>query len=142
MLGDWDQPYLTMDYGYEAVIAQEFHRFLLFDMVVRHKKPVYWCPTCCTALAEAEVEYYDHVSPSIYVKFPVQEDISASPVPWLIFPGTSSSGPHPWTLRQHGSGFHPDFVYAAVQCAGEIWILAEETGTTCLRSLASTTTRS
>ncbi|MCI5163814.1 MAG: isoleucine--tRNA ligase, partial [Candidatus Electrothrix sp. AX5] len=76
VLGDWDQPYLTINYDYEAAIAREFNRFLLSDGVVRSKKPVYWCSTCRTALAEAEVEYYDHTSPSIYVKFPVAEDLS------------------------------------------------------------------
>ncbi|EKD39105.1 MAG: hypothetical protein ACD_75C00508G0003, partial [uncultured bacterium] len=60
VLGDWDRPYLTIDYSYEAAIAREFNKFLLSDSVVRNRKPVYWCSTCTTALAEAEVEYHDH----------------------------------------------------------------------------------
>ncbi|MEE4240132.1 MAG: class I tRNA ligase family protein, partial [Desulfopila sp.] len=76
VLGDWDTPYLTMNYAYEAAIAREFNTFLLSGAVIRNKKPVYWCSTCVTALAEAEVEYYDHTSPSIYVKFQVKDDIS------------------------------------------------------------------
>ncbi len=75
VLGEWDKPYLTMNYAYEASIAREFNKFLLSGAVVRNKKPVYWCSTCTTALAEAEVEYYDHTSPSIYVKFPVVDDL-------------------------------------------------------------------
>jgi isoleucyl-tRNA synthetase len=75
VLGDWDNPYLTINYGYEASIAREFNRFLLSDGIIRSKKPVYWCSSCRTALAEAEVEYHDHGSPSIYVKFPVLDDL-------------------------------------------------------------------
>ncbi len=129
VLGDWDQPYLTINYGYEATIAREFNRFLLSNGVVRSKKPVYWCSTCRTALAEAEVEYYDHTSPSIYVKFPVAEDLSEA-VPELaglenlnVLIWTTT----PWTLPANmGLAFHPDFVYAAVAVKDEVWILAQE----------------
>ena len=76
VLGDWDHPYLTIQNEYEAAIAREFNRFLLNGSVIRSKKPVYWCSSCGTALAEAEVEYHDHTSSSIYVKFPVREDFS------------------------------------------------------------------
>ncbi|MCK5886311.1 MAG: class I tRNA ligase family protein, partial [Alcanivorax sp.] len=110
VLGDWDDPYLTMKYGYEATIAREFNRFLMSGSVVRSKKPVYWCSTCRTALAEAEVEYYDHTSPSIYVKFPVADDLSdvaaelsGRRVFALIWTTT------PWTLPANmGVAFHPD----------------------------------
>lgn len=128
VLGDWEQPYLTMNYGYEAVIAREFNRFLLSGAVVRNKKPVFWCSTCTTALAEAEVEYYDHTSPSIYVKFPVVEDLSdidpalaEGKVSVVIWTTT------PWTLPANlAVAFHPDFVYAAVQAQGEVLILARD----------------
>jgi isoleucyl-tRNA synthetase len=128
VLGNWDDPYLTMNYGYEASIAREFNKFLMSGSVVRSKKPVYWCSTCGTALAEAEVEYYDHSSPSIYVKFPVVDDLAdvaaelaGRKVSALIWTTT------PWTLPANmGVAFHPDFVYAAVEVAGEVWILAEE----------------
>jgi isoleucyl-tRNA synthetase len=128
VLGDWDKPYLTMNYGYEAVIAREFNRFLLSGAVVRNKKPVFWCSTCATALAEAEVEYYDHTSPSIYVKFPVADDLTdidpalgGAKVSVLIWTTT------PWTLPANlAVAFHPDFVYAAVSVQGEVLILAQD----------------
>ena len=128
VLGDWDNPYLTMNYAFEATIAREFNKFLLSGSVVHSKKPVYWCSTCNTALAEAEVEYHDHTSPSIYVKFPVADDISdvvtlpegrqASVLIWTTTP---------WTLPANlAVAFHPDFVYAAVEVGEEVWILAKE----------------
>ncbi len=128
VLGDWDVPYLTMNYAYEAAIAKEFNRFLLSGSVIRNKKPVYWCSTCTTALAEAEVEYHDHVSPSIYVKFPVTDDLgdidpalSGDKVFAVIWTTT------PWTLPANlAVAFHPDFEYAAVKVQGEIWILAKD----------------
>ena len=74
VLGDWDRPYLTMDYRYEANILRELGKFIETGGVYRGLKPVHWCTTCLTALAEAEVEYQDHTSPSIYVAFPLQSD--------------------------------------------------------------------
>ncbi len=138
VLGDWDDPYLTINYAYEASIAREFNRFLLSGSVVRSKKPVYWCSTCGTALAEAEVEYYDHSSPSIYVKFPVHEDLSdvndvfaGRDIFVLIWTTT------PWTLPANmGVAFHPDIVYAAVEVAGEVWIMAEELVESCFEQFA------
>ena len=128
VLGDWDKPYLTMNYAYEAAIAREFNRFLLADSVTRNKKPVYWCSTCTTALAEAEVEYYDHQSPSIYVKFQVKDDLSD------IDPGLSGDKVFaviwtttPWTLPANlAIAFHPDFIYSAVKVGEETWILAKD----------------
>jgi isoleucyl-tRNA synthetase len=61
---------LTMNYPYEATIVREFGRFFLNGSVYKSKKPIYWCVSCKTALAEAEVEYEPHTSPSIFVKFP------------------------------------------------------------------------
>ncbi len=128
VLGDWDDPYLTMNYEYEATIAREFNKFLLSGAVIRNKKPVYWCSTCTTALAEAEVEYYDHTSPSIYVKFPVVEDwsdvdpaLSGDKVSVVIWTTT------PWTLPANlAIAFHPEFEYAAVKTGDETLILAKE----------------
>ena len=128
VLGDWERPYLTMNYDYEASIAKEFNQFLLSGAVVRNKKPVYWCSTCTTALAEAEVEYYDHHSPSIFVKFPVEEDLTdidpafaGQKVSVVIWTTT------PWTLPANlAVAFHPDFLYAAVQVGGETLILAKD----------------
>jgi isoleucyl-tRNA synthetase len=72
VFGDWQQPYLTMTPGYEAAIVREFGKIVETGAVYKGKKPVLWCPTDETALAEAEVEYADHTSPSIYVRFPVK----------------------------------------------------------------------
>src|SRR5437773_826930 len=71
ILGTWDAPYLTMNFKYQAAIARAFGRFVEQGLVYKGKKPVHWCIHCRTALAEAEVEYEDHVSPSIYVEFPL-----------------------------------------------------------------------
>lgn len=127
VLGDWDKPYLTIDYGYEAAIAREFNRFLLSGAVTRSKKPVYWCSSCQTALAEAEVEYQDHTSPSIYVKFPVIDDLG-DVIPELAGKKVSAViwTTTPWTLPANlAVAFHPDFPYAAVTVNDEILIMAE-----------------
>ena len=70
VLGDWKNPYLTMDFAFEAAIVRELAKFLQVGSVYQGQKPVHWCPSCRTALAEAEVEYEDHTSPSIFVRFP------------------------------------------------------------------------
>jgi isoleucyl-tRNA synthetase len=69
--GKWDDPYLTMNYGSEAVIAEEFMKFVMNGSLYRGSKPVMWSPVEKTALAEAEIEYHDHTSHTIWVKFPV-----------------------------------------------------------------------
>jgi isoleucyl-tRNA synthetase len=128
VLGDWDNPYLTMTYDYEATIAREFNKFLLSGAVVRSKKPVYWCSTCETALAEAEVEYHDHTSPSIYVKFPVVSDLgdidpelAGDNLQVVIWTTT------PWTLPANlAIAFHPEFDYALVEAGGDKLIMAKE----------------
>ncbi len=133
VLGDWEDPYLTMNFQYEADIAAEFNKFLLSGSVVRSRKPVYWCCTCNTALAEAEVDYGDHTSPSIYVKFPfagdaaeIAPELAGRDVSVLIWTTT------PWTLPANmGIALHPDFVYAAVRTGNEVWILAKELVETC-----------
>src|SRR5206468_1518554 len=73
ILGTWDNPYLTMNFKYEASIARSLGKFVEQGLVYKGKKPVHWCIHCRTALAEAEVEYADHSSPSIYVEFPLAE---------------------------------------------------------------------
>lgn len=73
ILGEWDRPYKTLSPDYEAGIARTFYDLLNKNFIYRDKKPVYWCGSCETALADAEVEYEDKASPSIYVKFPIQE---------------------------------------------------------------------
>ena len=73
ILGDWAHPYLTMNFKYQAAIARALGKFVERGLVYKGKKPVHWCIHCRTALAEAEVEYEDHVSPSIYVEFPLAD---------------------------------------------------------------------
>jgi isoleucyl-tRNA synthetase len=74
VLGDWWNRYATMDFTSEATIVAEFHKFLASGQLYRGSKPVMWSPVERTALADAEIEYHDHVSPTIWVKFPVKED--------------------------------------------------------------------
>ncbi|MDP8257250.1 MAG: isoleucine--tRNA ligase [Candidatus Alcyoniella australis] len=127
-LGDWDNPYLTMDYGYEATIAREFGRFVAAGSLYKGRKPVYWCAHCVTALAEAEVEYADHLTPSITVAFKVVSDLSQA-VPELagrdnvhIAIWTTT----PWTLPANlALAFHPDYDYVAIECGERIYIMAE-----------------
>ena len=77
VFGDWDHPYLTMKFEYQADIARALGRFVEQGLVYKGKKPVHWCIHCRTALAEAEVEYDDHASPSIYVEFPLNPESAA-----------------------------------------------------------------
>ncbi len=127
--GEWDNPYLTMNYPYEARIAKECGEFALSGDMFLGKKPIYWCCSCQTALAEAEIEYHDHTSPSIYVKFPLTDDISE------LVPGAQEEKismviwtTTPWTIPANlGVCLHPDFVYAAVKTQGHgVLILAKE----------------
>lgn len=131
ILGTWDQPYLTMDFRYQAAIARTFGRFVEKGLVYKGKKPVHWCIHCRTALAEAEVEYADHVSPSIYVEFPLapesRQDL-ASRVPGLqgrevsVVIWTTT----PWTIPSNlAIAFHPEFDYAAYDVSGRAVLMAE-----------------
>ncbi|MES3029698.1 MAG: isoleucine--tRNA ligase [Pseudomonadota bacterium] len=92
VLGDWENRYATMDYSSEAAIVAEFHKFVATDQLYRGSKPVMWSPVERTALADAEVEYHDHVSPTIWVKFPVVQGsdaaVGASVVIWTTTPWT------------------------------------------------------
>lgn len=116
VMGEWDNPYLTMNYPYEARIAKECGEFALSGDMFLGKKPIYWCFSCQTALAEAEIEYHDHTSPSIFVKFPVKDDLSEllpdvkDDIFVVIWTTT------PWTIPANlGICLHPDFVYVAVK---------------------------
>ena len=93
VLGDWDGRYATMDFASEAAIVNEFHKFLMSGQLYRGSKPVMWSPVERTALADAEVEYHDHVSPTVWVKFPVKNPASlmwdgAAVVIWTTTPWT------------------------------------------------------
>ncbi len=125
VLGDWDHPYLTMDPEYEAEIIRHIKGFFQRGEVYRAKKPVYWCPHCKTALAEAEIEYHEHKSPSIYVKFPLLEPERLSPslkdkkVFVVIWTTT------PWTLPANlAIALHPDYDYGVFRNGEEYYILA------------------
>ena len=88
VLGDWENPYLTLDRKYEAEELRLFANIVEQGFVYRGKKPVYWSIPCRTALAEAEVEYQDHVSQSIYVKFPIVEHENTFILIWTTTPWT------------------------------------------------------
>jgi isoleucyl-tRNA synthetase len=124
VFGEWDNPYLTMSFTYQAAIARALGRFVEQGLVYKGKKPVHWCIHCRTALAEAEVEYADHSSPSIYVEFPLAPESAselASRVPALanrkvtVLIWTTT----PWTIPSNlAIAFHPDVDYAAYEVAG------------------------
>src|SRR5688500_13642889 len=131
VFGDWEHLYLTMDFGYQAAIARALGKFVERGLVYKGKKPVHWCIHCRTALAEAEVEYADHSSPSIYVEFSLAESsvdelaarvpaLAGRPVSVLIWTTT------PWTIPSNlAVAFHPEFDYAAYEVDGRAVIVAE-----------------
>lgn len=127
VFGKWEEPYLTMNPAYEAEVIRYVADFFAMGNVYKGKKPVYWCIHCQTALAEAEIEYKDHTSPSIYVKFPMISDLSrkypaleGKEVSVLIWTTT------PWTLPANlAIAFHPDFEYSAFSSNGEVFIAAK-----------------
>ncbi len=131
VLGTWDQPYLTMDFRYQAAIARAFGRFVEQGLVYKGKKPVHWCIHCRTALAEAEVEYASHVSPSIYVEFamvPASAAQLAAAVPALAGRAVSVLiwTTTPWTIPSNlAVAFHPDLDYGAYDIEGRAVIVAE-----------------
>jgi isoleucyl-tRNA synthetase len=128
VMGEWENPYLTMNYPYEARIAKECGEFALSGDMFLGKKPIYWCFNCQTALAEAEIEYHDHTSPSIFVKFPIKDDLSG------LLPGLKGDvfiviwTTTPWTIPANlGVCLHPDFTYAAVKTKDQgILIMAKD----------------
>ena len=137
VMGIWDDPYLTMNYVYEATIARECGKFALDGSLFRSKKPIYWCFTCQTALAEAEIEYYDASTPSIYVKFPLKDDLSKE-LPALegkdVFVVIWTTTP--WTLPANlAIALHPDFEYVAVDVGNNtVYILARDRVDACMQS--------
>ncbi|NIM58706.1 MAG: isoleucine--tRNA ligase [Candidatus Aminicenantes bacterium] len=127
VFGEWEKPYLTMDYEYEGEVIRYLAAFFASESVYKGKRPVHWCPHCQTALAEAEIEYKDRKSPSIYVKFPMISDLSekfpalkTKKVFVLIWTTT------PWTLPANlAIAFHPNYEYAAFENNGEVYIAAK-----------------
>ena len=102
VLGRWNQPYATMDFGTEAIIVKEFHKFKNSGQLYRGSKPVMWSPVERTALADAEIEYHDHVSPTVWVKFPITGATDDHPDDLLAFRHSTPSiviwTTTPWTI--------------------------------------------
>lgn len=130
--GTWDNPYRTLDPAYEKGILQTLATFVDNGLLYRGKKPVYWCANCRTALAEAEVEYDQHTSPSVYVKFPFREDDAARAATLLKLDHKQTLSAliwttTPWTLPANlAIAVHEDFKYRAVRFNGELLLVAEE----------------
>jgi isoleucyl-tRNA synthetase len=132
VFGDWANPYLTMSYGYQATIVRALGTMVEKGLVYKGKKPVHWCLRDRTALAEAEVEYEDHKSPSIYVEFPLSADdkgelarrvpaLAGRDVSVLIWTTT------PWTIPSNlAITFHPEFDYEAREVDGKAVIVAAQ----------------
>jgi isoleucyl-tRNA synthetase len=139
VLGDWEHPYLTMTADYEAAIIKVFRELVEGGFIYRGLRPVHWCAICATALAEAEVEYTGHRSPSIYVKFPFvgsaeqarriatsaedAEELAGKPLAAAIWTTT------PWTLPANlGVCLNPHLDYVAVAINGVRYVVAERLG--------------
>ncbi len=132
VFGRWQAPYLTMSFGYEASIVETFYDFFEKDFIYKGLKPVYWCIHDRTALAEAEVEYETHTSPSVYVRYKLTSDaalidlaltdasLAGRSVYTIIWTTT------PWTLpASQAVAFNPELDYAAVQTADAVYLVAE-----------------
>ncbi|MDY0270284.1 isoleucine--tRNA ligase [Trichloromonas sp.] len=140
VLGDWERPYLTMTVDYEAATARELARFAERGGLYKGKKPVHWCSSCVTALAEAEVEYADHSSPSIYVKFPYVDELPQSlaalagkKISFVIWTTT------PWTIPANlGISLNPALAYVAVEAGDEVLIMAEGLHAAVMKTLGIT----
>ncbi len=134
VLGNWDHPYLTMRPAYVAEILEEYGRFYFSGAVHRSKKPIHWCATCRTALAEAEVEYEEHRTPTIFVKFPLvtpppqMPELGADKKISLVIWTTT-----PWTLPANlAVAVHPDLDYAALDLGAEVLVVAADLAETLL----------
>src|SRR5690348_12286021 len=127
ILGQWNQPYSTMDPGYESTIVRLLFDFMENGAVYKGLRPVYWCIHDKTALAEAEVEYETHTSPSIWVKYrmtsapeKIDHRLAGKSVNTIIWTTT------PWTLpASMAVAFHPDLDYVALEHQGNVYIVAD-----------------
>jgi isoleucyl-tRNA synthetase len=128
VFGRWERPYSTMTPQYESVVLATFYDFLEKDFVYKGLRSVYWCIFDKTALAEAEVEYENHTSPTVWVKYALAEDparldpaLAGKKVFTVIWTTT------PWTLpASMAVAFHPDAEYVALESAGEVYIVAQQ----------------
>jgi isoleucyl-tRNA synthetase len=127
VFGRWDEPYKTMSFGYEASIVETFYEFFEQGFVYKGLKPVFWCIHDQTALAEAEVEYEQHTSPSVYIRYKLTSDPAAihpklaGREVWTIIWTTT-----PWTIpASQAVAFNPELEYVAVETAGgEVYVVA------------------
>src|SRR6266481_4833970 len=127
ILGRWEQPYSTMTPQYESVIVRTLFDFMEHGAVYKGLRPVYWCIHDKTALAEAEIEYSTHTSPSVWVKYPLTSDpakidpaLAGKKASTIIWTTT------PWTLpASMAVAFHPELEYVALEFNGELLIVAE-----------------
>jgi isoleucyl-tRNA synthetase len=127
ILGRWDQPYSTMSKQYESVIVRQLFDFMENGAVYKGLRPVYWCIHDKTALAEAEIEYSNHTSPSVWVRYRLTSDpakidpaLAGKKVSTIIWTTT------PWTLpASMAVAFHPDLEYVALEHNGELYIVAD-----------------
>ena len=127
IVGDWGNPYLTMAPAYEATEIREFGKLVEQESIYRGRKPVLWCPSCVTALAEAEVEYENLSSPSIYVAF---EFVPPLPVPLVPYadrkPAIVIWTTTPWTLPANlAVAVRPDLVYVLIDAVGSCLVVAK-----------------
>lgn len=121
--GDWENPYLTLHPSYEAAQIRVFGAMAQKGYIYRGKKPVYWSPSSETALAEAEVEYHDKRSPSIYVGFPVEDGKGILPDGTEVVIWTTT----PWTIPANlGIAIHPDYSYSLVKAGDKKYVIATE----------------
>jgi isoleucyl-tRNA synthetase len=128
VFGRWDNPYSTMTPQYESVVLATFYDFLEKEFVYKGLRSVYWCIFDRTALAEAEVEYENHTSPTVWVKYALADDpakidsaLAGKRVFTVIWTTT------PWTLpASMAVAFHPDAEYVAIESAGEVYIVADQ----------------
>ena len=126
IFGHWDNPYLTLKSQYEATIVKVFGELVEKGYIYRGLKPIHWCINDATALAEAEIEYADITSTSIYVRFPLLKDTknlleNSKPVYTIIWTTT------PWTIPANMAVcLNPDYIYALVETADSIYLLAKD----------------
>ena len=121
--GDWDNPYLTLKPEFEAAQLGVFGAMAQKGYIYKGLKPVYWCVDCQTALAEAEIEYQDDRSPSIYVKFAVKDGKGVLPEDSFVVIWTTT----PWTLPANvGICLHPEYVYVLFELKGDKLVMAKD----------------
>lgn len=119
---EWNQPYITLNPQFEAVQIKMFGAMANKGYIYKGKKPVYWCADCETALAEAEIEYNNKVSSSIYVKFPVKDGKGIIPEDAFVVIWTTT----PWTLPANmGIALHPDLDYILLEAKGDKLVIAK-----------------